>query len=67
MGSAGIDTAKYKAHSTRAASTSAAKDSDLIVAAILNQAVWSNEKTFSKFYNKPMDGGRTFSQAVLSQ
>ena len=67
MSSAGIDTAKYKAHSTRAASTSAANNSDLPVSAILSQAGWSNEKTFRNFYNKPVDGGRTFSQAILSQ
>ena len=63
--SAGIDTDKYKAHSTRAASTSAAKSSDLPVTAILEQAGWSNERTFRTFYNKPRDNRMSFTEAVI--
>ena len=62
--SAGINTDKYKAHSTRAASTSAATRGDVPVTAVLEQAGWSNERTFRRFYNKPKDAKMSFSQAV---
>ncbi|KAJ8034638.1 hypothetical protein HOLleu_21560 [Holothuria leucospilota] len=46
MKAAGINTNLYKAHSTRAAATSAASSNDLPITHILKQAGWSNEKTF---------------------
>ena len=51
---AGIDTNIFHAHSTRAASTSAAKTANLSIHAIMNAAGWTNALTFSKFYDKPV-------------
>lgn len=51
LGSAGIDIKKFSAHSTRAASSSAAKQNGVPVGEILKRAGWSSEKTFLKFYN----------------
>ena len=53
MGKAGIDTDKFKAHSTRAASSSALKRSGMSVKQILLKANWSEKsRTFSKFYDR---------------
>ena len=49
---AGIDTAKYSAHSTRAASTTAACKRGLSVENIMKAAGWSRSATFSKYYQK---------------
>lgn len=51
---AGIDINKYGAHSTRAASTSAAKAANVSVKTIMDAAGWANAGTFSKFYDKPI-------------
>ena len=51
LGIAGIDITIFSAHSTRAASSSAAKASGVPVGEILRKAGWSSEKTFSKFYD----------------
>ena len=47
-----IDISMFKAHSTRAASTSAAAASNIPLSTIMASAGWSNADTFSKFYNK---------------
>ena len=67
LSAAGIDTSIYKPHSTRSAATSAASRANVPIAHILNQAGWSNERTFQQFYHKPLknDGENTFSQAIL--
>ena len=52
MESAGIDTACYKAHSDRAASSSAMLSRGLSLGQILSRADWSRAKTFYTFYNK---------------
>ena len=65
MQRAGVDTGIYKAHSTRAASTSAAAKAELPLDQILVRAGWSSEKTFRKFYRKPLENKKNFSQAVL--
>ena len=49
---AGIDTVQFGAHSTRAASTSAAVSRGAPVDAVLKAAGWSAESTFTKFYKK---------------
>ena len=51
---AGIDTNIFHAHSTRAASTSAAKTAKLSVNTIMDAAGWTNALTFGKFYDKPV-------------
>ena len=50
----GIDTSTFSAHSTRAASTSAAKAQKLSITTIMASAGWSSENvnTFTKYYNK---------------
>lgn len=53
---AGIDVAKFLAHSTQAASTSAAFRKGLPVDNILQAACWSNQTTFSRFYHKSVLG-----------
>ena len=55
---AGIDIKVFGAHSTRSASTSAAKVGNIPVGIIMNAAGWSNTRTFSKFYDKPIDSGQ---------
>ena len=54
MGKVGIDTSVYKAHSTRAAATSAAKGKQVPIDTILSAAGWSSESTFARFYDKPI-------------
>ena len=54
----GIDIKVFSAHSTRSASTSAAKMGNIPISTIVNAAGWSNTKTFSKFYDKPIDSGQ---------
>ena len=53
--SAGIDTNKYSAHSSRAASASSCKAKGLNLAEIMKCAGWSNSSTFARFYDKPVD------------
>ena len=63
---AGIDISMFKAHSTRAASTSAAAASNIPLSTIMASAGWSNADTFSKFYNKPvMENEQIFGDALL--
>ena len=52
MEEAGIDVSIFKTHSTRAASTSAARGSDMNIDDIMKTAGWSNASTFKKFYDK---------------
>ena len=73
MEDAGIDTSKYKAHSTRSAATSKAKVQGLSTHQILQAANWSNAGTFLRFYNKNIDPlpqssqiKSTFADLVLS-
>lgn len=49
---AGIDISKFKAHSFRSASTSAAIKAGLPLKEVLKTADWSSAKTFHKFYYK---------------
>ena len=52
---AGIDNTVFGAHSTRSAFTSAAKVGNIAISTIIDAAGWSNTKTFSKFYDKPIE------------
>ena len=47
----GVDTEKFKAHSTRSASASAELSQGAPVDAIMGRVSWSPERTFAKFYN----------------
>ena len=51
---AGVDTSKYSAHSTRSASTSAAKGNSIPIETIMKSAGGSQESTFTKYYHKPV-------------
>lgn len=52
---AGVDINKYKPHSTRQASTSAAvRTVNVPINKVMKAAGWSNESTFRKYYNKPV-------------
>ena len=53
LAASGIDINIFKAHSVRAASVSAAR-AYVPVSQILSKAGWTNEKTFQKFYDKPI-------------
>ena len=46
----GVDTSKFKAHSTRAAAATKAAMSGVTVEDIMKAADWSNEGVFQKFY-----------------
>ena len=47
---AGIDTSKFGAHSTRAASSSAAKQAGVPIIDTLSTGGWSSERTFAGHY-----------------
>lgn len=62
---AGIDS-NFKPHSTRAAATSKAFQSDVPLPEILAKAGWSNATTFAKYYKKPLQpSSDAFQSAVL--
>ena len=62
---AGIDTSVFKAHSTRGASSSAARQSGVSVKDILTAADWSRETTFNLYYYRPRHSA-SFGTAVIS-
>ena len=62
---AGIDTSKYSVHSTRSASTSATKGNNISIATIMKSAGWSQESTFTKFYDKPVAPRENFGAELL--
>jgi hypothetical protein len=61
----GVDTRVYKAHSTRAASTSKAKQQGLSVEQIIDRGNWTRAKTFGKFYDKQVGKIDNFQQALF--
>lgn len=65
LSSAGIDTKKFKPHSTRAAAVSEASNASVSLDEILSTAGWSSESTFAKFYNKPVVRESQFASSVL--
>ena len=63
---AGIDTGVYKAHSTRAAATSAANKKQVSIETILSATGWRNMNTFAQFYFKPiLDNVYNFGRELL--
>lgn len=60
---AGVDTETFSAHSTRSASTTAAKKQGVSTRDIMNMAGWSRQSTFETYYHKPESSG--YSEAVL--
>jgi len=65
MSRAGIDTQRYKSHSTRAASTTKATERGLTFDQLQKCANWTNQSTFQKFYYRPRQHS-TFARAVLN-
>lgn len=57
MQEAGIDTSRFKAHSVRGDSTTAAMEKGVALAEELRTADWSSDTTFRHFYYHP--GGKT--------
>ena len=62
---AGIDSNIFSAHSTPAASTSAAYNRAASIDSILNATGLSKDSTFKKFYWNPVQKQKSLSQAVL--
>ena len=67
LASAGIDTMKYSAHSSRSASTSHCKAKGLNIQEIMKAAGWTNSVTFAKFYQKPIDTTAKFGSTLLQK
>ena len=63
--SAGIDTSQFTVHSTRAATSSKAKERELPLDVILATAGWGSAATFQKFYHKPIIQQPTLVDTVL--
>ena len=61
----GIDITRYSSHSSRAAATSMAKQRGLSIDYIQRYAGWSNERTFAKFYDKPIHTNTVFQDSIL--
>ena len=63
---AGIDTAKYKGHSTCAASTSLLVESNSAnILQIIKAVGWSNEQTFRRVYNQPQEHTLKLGSALI--
>ena len=62
---AGVDIAKYKAHSLRGASTSKASGQGLSTQEIMDRANWSKAKTFYRFYHRDIIRRDVFQDKVL--
>ena len=62
---AGVDS-QFKAHSVRAASTSAASKAQVPIHEIMDKAGWTNAGTFRKFYKKDIVVN-TYQEAILSK
>ena len=65
LSSAGIDTKKFRPHSTRAAAVSAANNASVHLYEILTTAGWPSESIFAHFYNKPVVRESHFASNVL--
>lgn len=62
-----IDTDIYKAHSTRAASSSAAKSSGVPITTIMDSVGWTSAQIFAKYYDKNIESDVCFSSGILSK
>lgn len=70
MQMSGINLDVYKAHSTRAASVSAAHRTQVPIQEILSKAGWSSAQTFAIYYDKNLDTSESsasqFQEAILT-
>ena len=67
LADAGIDTSTFKAHSTRAASSSAALAASTPLDCIMRTAGWQSAKTFATFYLRPIENDDHYGHNVLSR
>ena len=65
MTQAGIDTTRFKAHSTRSASSSRASSQGVPLSEILKKGHWSFNSTFEKFYNREVEETSVYESSVL--
>ena len=65
MKEAGININLFKPHSTRAAASSAAKAKGVPLSVIMKSAGWSQDNTFRKFYDRPVQEKSCFQAAIL--
>ena len=65
MGKAGIDVKCFQPHSTRAAASSYAEAEDAPLSVNMDTAGWTQNITFRKFYDKPVQGKSCFQPAIL--
>ena len=63
--SAGIDTTKFSAHSTRAASASFLASNSISIDDIMKSVGWSSESVFQRFYHKPSEENFNFGNSIL--
>ena len=66
LGLAGVDLIRFKPHSVRAASASAASHANVPLATILRTAGWSSQSTFAKYYLKEMHKEGAYATTVLN-
>lgn len=67
LGRAGVNTEEFRAHSTRHASTSAARRKGISLDLIRQTAGWSKDSsTFARFYNRPIIDSFAFAKSVLN-
>ncbi len=64
MGRAGLDLGVFTPHSVRAASTSAAIRTKILLNSILETAGWSQTNTFRKYYDKPLSKTSELSKII---
>ena len=68
LSKSGIDVNLFGAHSTRSASTSAAKLANIPITQIMDAAGWRQSETFRRFYDKPItkDSNENFGTSLLN-
>ena len=66
LGLAGVDLTRFKPHSIRAASSSAASQASVPLATILRTAGWSSECVFAQYYQKEVHQQGTYATTLLN-
>jgi len=66
FGPTGVDPTRFKPHSIRAASSSAASQANVSLATILHTAGWSSECTFVQYYQKEVQKQGTYATTILN-
>ena len=61
-----INTSRFKPHSIRAASISAANSASVSLDDILRRAGWSSDSTFAKYYHRPVVKETRFAYRIFS-